>query len=127
MKIVKVFFISFFLASYSFAECDWKTISEQNGKYVYNLDCHLKVGDLVKDDKKKDEAIKELKTAIEMKDLALNKADERVMLWRNETYNQNEALDKVYRSNKYVNLGYLGAGIVGTILAILVGGQLQRK
>jgi len=125
MKHLLMIFLSFLLCFQSLAECDWKTIQEVDSKFVYTKECHLKVADLVKNEKFRTEQVAELNKAIDLKDLALDKADQRVILWRAETYKQNDALEKAYKVSELTKWLYFGLGIVGTSLAVMGAGQLR--
>ena len=62
---------------------------------------------------------------LELKDLALTKADERVMLWRNESYEQYERLQKEIERSKKNDMIWFALGIVVTGAAVWGAGQLR--
>ena len=98
--------------------CDWSDIKKTENGYLYPVECHTKVGKLVQNEKK-------LLKAIDLKDLALQKADERIVVWRNETYNQHDRLLKQQKYNDFTNWMYFGGGIAVTILSVWAAGQLK--
>jgi len=121
------------LLTNSAISCDWSTIKKQDSEYVYSADCHKEVGKLVGKVEKLERANLErqkeaesLNKAIELKDLALNKADERIMNWRNETYNQHERLLRQEKLAKYNDWLYFGGGVGLTILSVWASGQLRK-
>jgi hypothetical protein len=120
--------------------CDFSTIQQQGDNFVYNKDCHLEVGHLVKENSSQKQQLDELKKAndsrteesahlrksIQLKDLALDKADERVSKWREESYNQNDRLLRQDRLSGYTNWFYFGGGVAIAILSVFAAGQLRR-
>jgi len=107
--------------------CDWSTIKPMpNGDYEYSLDCHLKVGQLVQDTKIKDQQIQDLYKAVELKDLAIQKDDERVMLWQKTSDTQQQRLSSIESGQKtmdwlYFSLGALTVVASGFMAARLIG------
>lgn len=123
---MKTLFLVFLISFNSFAACDFKTgIKEVDGQFVYSKDCHLEVGRLVKEEKQRDEQVGELKKAIELKDLALDKADQRVMLWRKETYEQHKYLERQQTMSEYQKWIYFGLGVAVSGFAVWGAGQLK--
>lgn len=120
------------LSSQSLA-CNWNTdIQKEGSKYLYTASCHKEVGRLVKSNKELEKAISErqkqvekLGKTIELKDLALDKADQRIMNWRDESYNQHQRLLKQQQLSKYNDWLYFGGGIALTILSVWGAGQIK--
>lgn len=113
--------------------CDWSTIKKQGSEYIYTADCHKEVGKLVvkveeleKANSERQKESAKMIEAIKLKDLALDKADERIMNWRNEAYNQHERLLRQEKLSKYNDWLYFGGGIGLTILSAWAVGQLRR-
>lgn len=131
------------------AACDWSTGIKElpNGNYSYSRECHGEVGVIGKALKSTREALEarkeesealraevtELSTAntkvkksLELKDLALDRADTIALKWRDETYNQHERLlrqEKLAQSKSWL---YFGGGIGLTILSVWAAGQISR-
>lgn len=110
------------------AECDWSTGIKplSNGNYEYTKECHIKVGETVRDLKISDEQVKKLTQAISLKDLALEKANERAELWRGTSMQLEarvETMDSLYQRNKWL---YFGLGVLATSAAVYAAGQLHR-
>jgi len=120
------------LASPSYA-CNWKTdIQKQGSKFLYTASCHKLVGDTVKKARELEKAeaerqvqVDRLSKSITLKDLALDKADQRMMNWRDESYNQHERLLKQQKLAKYNDWLYFGGGIGLTILSVWAAGQIK--
>lgn len=113
--------------------CDWGSIQSQGSSYIYTADCHKEVGKLVNKVKELESANLErqkeserLYGAIKMKDLALDKADQRIMTWRNETYSQHERLLRHEKMSKYNDWAYFGGGVLITILSVWAAGQIKN-
>jgi hypothetical protein len=122
---MKILLISLFCFQ-AMGECDFSTIEKKDNVYIYSKDCHLKVGELYKEEKLRQEQVKELKKSIELKDLALTVADTRVMKWRDESYKQNEALNKAASASKLNDWAFFGLGIVVSGFAVWGAGQLTK-
>lgn len=126
-KILNILMCFSILASQqSFAECDFsKDIQKTEKGYLYTNECHGRVGVLVKDNLDKDSEIKDLRLSIDYKDQALAKADERIMLWRNESYNQFDRLQTQYQYSDKQKWLWFALGIVVTSAAVYGAGQLK--
>ena len=121
------------LFSFNVFACNWKTdIQKQGSKFLYTPSCHKLVGDTVKKAKELEKAnterknqVDKLAKSITLKDLALDKADQRLMNWRSEAYNQHERLLKQQKLAKFNDWVYFGSGIGLTILSVWAAGQLK--
>lgn len=108
------------------AECDWSTgIKKTDAGYLYNSECHGKVGVLVKDLEDREKEVISLRKTIELKDLIIVKADERTILWRNESYEQFDRLQKQSAASDYNKTLWFVLGIVVTSAAVYGAGQLR--
>ncbi len=108
------------------ADCDWKTIEKTENGYLYNKDCHVQVGKLVKEAKLRKEQVAELSKTITLKDLAMTKANERIDLWRDTSFKLEERIIKQRKWSSYNDYLYFGGGVVMTILAGWALGQASR-
>lgn len=107
------------------ADCKWADIKKVEGGYLYSESCHGRVGVLVKDLEDREIEVVNLRKGLELKDLALQKSDERIMLWRDESYEQFERLKKqseLTNRNQYL---WFVLGIVVTGTAVWSAGQLR--
>jgi hypothetical protein len=115
-----------FVSNVALADCDWsKGISpNKDGSYTYSKECHLRVGQLVEDNKTKDLQIADLNKAIQLKDLALQKSDERVNLWMDTSIKLENSLTKVDELQSKNNALYFGLGVASTILSVFVASKV---
>lgn len=114
------------ISNISYAECDFSTgIKKVDDGYLYTTECHLKVGSLVKDNKNKDESIGQLNKAIDLKDLALTKADQRVQLWTDTSEKLETRVNTISELQNKNYFLYFGLGIVTTGLAVWGASKLR--
>lgn len=110
----------------SYAECKWADgIKKAEGGFLYSNDCHKRVGKIVQDLEDREVEVVNLRKGLELKDLALQKSDERIMLWRNESYEQ---YDRMMRQSELANRNqylWFVLGIVVTGAAVHGAGQLR--
>ncbi len=125
-KLVSLVLALSMLSSTAFAECKWATgVTKIEGGYFYSNECHGRVGMLVKDLEDRETEVAALRKTIELKDLVITKADERTILWRNESYEQFDRLQKqASLSRKNETLWFI-LGIVVTSAAVYGAGQLR--
>lgn len=125
----------------SLAACNWeKDIVKTDKGYLYPSDCHGEVGKVFKSNILRKEQIKELNgqikdieaskeklsKSIELKDLALIKADEMSMRWREESYNQHERLLKQKRLSETNNWIYFIGGFLAASASVYAAGQIIK-
>ena len=126
MKKIINLIISFTMFGHiTMADCKWADIKKIDNGYLYTESCHGRVGVLIKDLEDREIEVVNLRKGLELKDLALQKADERIILWRNESYEQFERLQKqseLASRNQYL---WLVLGIVVTGTAVWGVGQLR--
>ena len=114
------------LGTSALADCEWSTgIKKVEGGYLYSNDCHGRVGVLVKDLEDRESEVKALREGLRLKDLALDVADKRTMLWREESYEQFDRLQKQIESSKKNDTLWFVLGIVVTGAAVWGAGQLR--
>jgi hypothetical protein len=116
-KFISILLLVSFLSHSAMAECDFSTgiIPNGTGAYTYSKECHIKVGQLIEDNKTKDQQITLLNKAIELKDLALTKSDERVKLWMDTSTQLEERLNKVDQLRSSNNFLYFGLGLLTVV------------
>lgn len=109
------------------ANCNWKTDVVRKDSYVaYSSECHREVGRMMKDLKDREAQAEKLKKTIKLKDLALDTADERIMNWRKETYNQHSILERHAKARRYERYLMFGGGILAGFAAVWAAGQISR-
>jgi len=114
-------------SSFAFAECDFSTITESNGKYIYSTECHKKVGKLVKDKADRAKQVEKLNKSIEVKDLVIDKQEQRIQLWMGTTEkleNRVNSIDRWKGANQWL---YFGLGVVATSLSIWLASEAIKK
>lgn len=100
-------------------------ITKVEGGYLYTEACHVAVGNLVETNKNKEQQITHLKKALELKDLALTKSEERAELWKSAALDLESKYAWNTRLDKYENWLFFGLGIAVTAIAVKGAGELQ--
>jgi hypothetical protein len=123
LKFIMILIISTTLAN---ANCDWATIKDMgNGTYLYNKDCHLEVGRLVKVELLYKQQVDELNKTITLKDLAISTADARVENYRQTVYQLEDRQVKNDSLNTWAKVGFFVLGVAVTGLAVKGASQLK--
>lgn len=97
----------------------------EDGTYTYTRDCHVEVG------KKLDELdirllqIEDLKSSLDLKDLALQKSEERIELWRETSFKLEDRVNKIEKYKSQQQWYWFALGIVVTGAAVWSAGQLN--
>lgn len=118
--------LTFLFTNTALADCEWASgVKKQDIGYLYSSDCHGRVGVLIKDLEDRERETISLRKALDLKDQALQKADERIMLWRDESYEQFDRLQKQSELSKRNETLYFILGIVVTSAAVWGAGQLR--
>jgi hypothetical protein len=127
----KIIFILIFtlLPNLCMAECDFSTgiVKQLDGSFVYTKECHLRVGQIKQDLEISLRQVGDLTKAIELKDLALQKSDQRVNLWMDTSQKMEDRvikIDELQNKNQWL---MFGLGIVTTLGASYVASQLLRR
>jgi hypothetical protein len=119
MKTISVLMSILLFSNIAFCDqsCDWKTgiTPGPNKTFVYSEACHLQVGKLVQDSAVKDQQIKDLSTAIDLKNLAINFSDQRATLWQKNSLDAQDRLSKIDSEQKHNDFLYFGLGILSAI------------
>jgi hypothetical protein len=127
---ITVFIITIFMITIVYIQtalaCDWSEIAQNGETYIYPKDCHIKVGKLIKEAELRKEQVEELNKTITLKDLALTKADERIVNWRDTTYKLEERIMKQRKWSAYNDYLYFGGGVILTILSGWAIGQAAK-
>jgi hypothetical protein len=115
------------LSNLAFADCDYsKIVKNLDGTYTYSKELHLCVGNMKQDLEVAQMQLSDLNKALELKDLALTKSDQRVTLWSNTSSDLESRLTKIDSEQKHNDFLYFGLGIlsavgVGLMTAKLIG------
>jgi len=109
------------------ADCKWAdgVKKQETGYYLYTPECHGRVGLLVKDNDDFKTEVEALRKTIDLQKLVIDKADERTILWRNESYEQFDRLQKQSAASEYNKVLWFVLGVVVTSAAVYGAGQLK--
>lgn len=120
MKIILSIFVSIiFLTTNLFADCQFSTGIKPgpNDTFIYSKDCHLKVGQIVEDDKVKSQQVEDLTKAIALKTSALNLADKRADDWMDTSLKLEknvQDIDNLKKENEWIYFGLGALTVIAT-------------
>lgn len=125
MKIhLNLFLILCVVCNSVFGTCDWTQIKKNaDNTYTYTEALHLCVGNLVQDNKVKEQQISDLTQAISLKDLTIQKSDARANMWMDTSVKLEDRFDKVESMQKTNTLLTIG----GTVLAVVLVGSMTAR
>jgi hypothetical protein len=119
--------LAFLLTFQVFADCDFSTIKQiDDNTFQYSKVCHLLVGQLVKNEADRKQQIELLNQSIQLKDLAIQKSDERITLWRDTSYKLEDRLQKQDQYQNYTRWGYFALGAAAIVLGGWAAGQASK-
>jgi hypothetical protein len=104
------------------ATCNWKTgiTPGPNKTFIYSQECHEAVGQLV-------QANKDLTAAIQLKDLAIQTSDSRVILWQKSANDEFDKLNQIESEQKHNDWLFFGGGVLATVLTGFMTARLIGK
>lgn len=108
-------------------ECDWKTIKKQDGGYLYTIDCHIKVGELVQTDPLQKEEINILKSIIDSHKELLEIEQNRSNLWKTHALDLEKDLQTKKKWEKYSFWINFTLGVVVTSLSVHLASKLDGR
>jgi hypothetical protein len=110
------------------ADCDFSRGISPNadGSYTYTKECNLKVGQIVQDNKTKDQQIQDLNKAVDLKTLATQKADQRADLWMNTSLKLEDSVQKVEAYKKQNEYVAFGLGILAAFAAAELANSMRH-
>jgi hypothetical protein len=115
-------------SSLSFAECDFSTgITKTDQGFLYNKECHLAVGQMKYDLGISREQVSLLTKSLDLKDLALTKADQRADLWQATAFKIEDRINTIDSIRSTNNWMYFGLGVVTVFIAGYVASQAYSK
>jgi hypothetical protein len=117
--------VSMFMSATAYAECDFKTgiTPTDHGTYEYTKECHVAVGQLRQNYLIDEQKIADLNKALDLKDLAITKANQRADLWMDTSFKLEDrvmTIDKMESTNKWI---YFGLGVLTTFAAAYAARQ----
>ena len=106
----KLFILLLLISQVSYAECDFKTGITKNsdGSYNYTRDCHIRVGETVQENEN-------LKKSIDLKDLAIQKQEDRITLWSDTSYKLEQRVNAIEEMKSKNDFLYFGLGVLATV------------
>jgi len=127
-KFIAIMLIVLSLPLSALAECDFKTgiTKNDNNTYTYSRECHIKVGELRQDLDIANEQNLKFTKALELKDLALSKADQRADMWQQTAFKLEDritTIDGMRTSNQWLMFGF---GMVTMFAASYAASQLAH-
>lgn len=126
-KLIVLLLIAVSFSNIAFADCDYtKIIHNVDGSYTYTKELHICVGQMKQDLDSSRTQLVEYKKAIDLKDLALSKSDERADLWMNTSFKLQDRMNAVDELKGKNQLLMFFAGVAVTSLAVWGAGQLAH-
>lgn len=118
-KFLAGFLAMMMFSNVALAECDFSTgiTKNENGTFTYSRECHLKVGEIRQDLSIAQGQNLKLIQALDLKDLALSKADQRADMWMNTSLKLEEkvnTIDQMRSTNQWL---YFGLGVLTVFAA----------
>jgi hypothetical protein len=128
-KFIAAILIANVMSNAAFAECDFKTgiTANQDGSYTYTKECHVKVGQMKNDLETAQKQLDNLGQAITLKDLALQKSDDRVNLWMQTSSQLEDRITKLDSMQKHNEWIYFGLGVLTTLGAGFMTARILGK
>lgn len=128
-KLIATVLVAITLSNVAMADCDFKTGVEKlpDGRFAYSSECHIKVGEMKRDNGLLTTQVADYQKVIELKDLALTKANERADLWMNASFKLQDRMNAVDELKSKNQLLTFFAGVAVTGLAVWGAGQLVKR
>lgn len=127
-KLIRIVCSVTLFSSAAFGDCDFsKVVKNNDGTFTYSKDLHICVGQLVQDNTIKAQQIDDLNKAISLKDLTIQKSDERANLWMDTSFkleSRVETIDKMEKTNSWL---FFALGAVTVIGAGMMAAQLSHR
>lgn len=104
------------------ANCDWSLgiTPGPNHTFIYSDECHQEVGKLI-------QANKDLTSAIQLKDLALQTSDQRIAMWSKTAGDEQDRLNKIESDQRTNSWLYFGLGVFTVIGAGFMTAKLIKN
>lgn len=99
------------------ADCDYtKIVKNNDGTYTYSAELHVCVGKMKQDLDISTQQNSNLIKSLSLKDLALDKANQRADLWKDSTFKLEDRINSIDSLQKKNDWMFFGLGVV-TVLA----------
>lgn len=126
-KLISTVLLLSFVSNIAMADCDWtKIVQNPDGSRTYSKELHICVGQLKQDLEIANSQIVDYKKAIELKDLALVKADQRANMWMDTSFKLQDRMNTIDDLRSKNNWLYYGLGIASGFVAVWAAGQLRQ-
>jgi hypothetical protein len=127
-KLIILFVSITLFCNFALADCDFSTgiTPGPNDTYIYSKACHLKVGQLVKDNATQAKQIVDLTQATTLYRAAIQTDEERIQKWIATSTKLEEQVvdvDKYKKSNEYIAFGL---GILSAFAAAELANSLRH-
>jgi hypothetical protein len=128
-KAISIFLVVSLFSNLAIADCKWSmgVTPSPDGTYKYSSECHLRVGNMIEDIATKDKQIADYEGAITLKDLAIQKSDERTMLWMDTSGKMQDRLTKIDETVKHNEWLYFGLGALTVLGAGFMAARLLGR
>ncbi len=114
-------------SNYVFSDCDFRDLKHNSdGTVVYSAQDHICVGNLVQDNKIKSQQVQDLNKAISLKDLAIQKSDQRAQLWQDTSLKLEDNIQKVDQLQKTNEWTWFALGALSIVAAGVAASQVSR-
>mgnify|MGYP003332930058 CR=1 FL=1 len=116
-KLICLILATSMFSNIALADCKWAEVKKVEGGFLYPDGCHDRVGKIVKDNDDYKIETEALRKTIDLKDLTIQKADERTELWRNTTFKVEDRLNNLESAAKTNQWVYFGLGVLSVFAA----------
>lgn len=127
-KILLTILAMTILSNTALAECDFSTgITQSGSNYIYTKECHIKVGEMKRDNDIFTEQNEKLTKALTLKDLTINTADQRADMWKTATLKLEDRMVTIDQMEKKNQLLMFGLGVLTAIGAGYAAAKLAGR
>lgn len=111
----------------AFATCDWSKIEKsKDGNFIYSPELHLCVGVLVENEKNRIAQIEHLNKSLELKDLAIQKTEDRAEMWRTTSYSLEDRINSQQKYSVYRDWLFFGLGTLVMGFGVYTAGHIYK-
>lgn len=125
-KLITALMIVLCLPLQALADCDFtdgKGVTKVEGGYLYTKECHIAVGQMKYDLGVAKDQIALLNKSLDLKDLAITKADQRAELWQTATFKLEDRINTIDQMRVTNNWMYFGLGVLTVFAAGYIASQ----
>lgn len=128
-KIISLVAALTLFSNVCFADCDFSTgaVKQADGTYQYTKECHIKVGQTIQDNAVKAQQITDYKKAIDLKDLAITKSDQRAQNWMDTSLKLEDNVQKMQSYSSRNEWIYFGLGALSVFAAGMAAASLTNR